>query len=61
MKRHNLDSKVQDFTWKVNRLDQDKKSLKASMMDVIKKKPKAAMGNESGQAVAGGAQATPNH
>ena len=40
MKRHNLDPKQLDYTWKQNRLSKDKESLKASMMDVIRKKPK---------------------
>jgi hypothetical protein len=40
MKRHNMDSKTFDYTWKQNRLSKDKESLKASMMDVIRKKPK---------------------
>ena len=40
MKRHNLDSKVSDFTWKQNRLSKDKEALKNSMLDVIRKKPK---------------------
>jgi hypothetical protein len=40
MKRHNLDSKVNDFTWKQNRLSKDKEALKNSMLDVIRKKPK---------------------
>jgi len=40
MKRHNLDPKVNDFTWKQNRLSKDKEALKNSMLDVIRKKPK---------------------
>mmetsp|Transcript_41584 Transcript_41584/g.63456 ORF Transcript_41584/g.63456 Transcript_41584/m.63456 type:complete len:103 (+) Transcript_41584:859-1167(+) len=40
MKRHNLDSKVNDFVWKQNRLSKDKEALKNSMLDVIRKKPK---------------------
>ena len=40
MKRHNLDPKVLDFTWKQNRLSKDKEALKNSMLDVIRKKPK---------------------
>ena len=43
MKRNNLDSKVLDFTWKQNHLRKDKESLKASMLDVIRKKPKAPL------------------
>lgn len=42
MKRHNLDPKVNDFTWKQNRLSKDKEALKNSMLDVIRKKPKEA-------------------
>jgi len=40
MKRHNLDSKTLDFTWKQNLLSKDKEALKNSMLDVIRKKPK---------------------
>ena len=40
MKRNSLDPKIADYTWKQNRLSKDKESLKASMLDVIKKKPK---------------------
>lgn len=40
MKRHTLDAKVLDFTWKQNRLSKDKEALKNSMLDVIRKKPK---------------------
>lgn len=43
MKRNNLDPKVLDFTWKQNHLRKDKESLKASMLDVIRKKPKAPL------------------
>ena len=42
MKRHNLDQKVLDYTWKQNRLSKDKEALKNSMLDVIRKKPKVA-------------------
>jgi hypothetical protein len=42
MKRHNLDPKVLDYTWKQNRLSKDKELLKSSMLDVIRKKPKVA-------------------
>lgn len=41
MKRNNLDPKTNDFTWKQNRLSKDKEALKNSMLDVIRKKPKA--------------------
>jgi len=47
MKRHSHDPKVMDFTWKQNRLSKDKESLKASMMDVIKKKPKMEYADKS--------------
>jgi hypothetical protein len=40
LKRHNLDPKVLDYTWKQNRLSKDKEALKNSMLDVIRKKPK---------------------
>lgn len=40
MRRHQLDPKVFDFTWKQNRLSKDKEALKNSMLDVIRKKPK---------------------
>ena len=30
-----------DYTWKQNRLSKDKEALKNSMLDVIRKKPKA--------------------
>lgn len=40
MKRHEMDSKVNDFIWKQNRLSKDKEALKNSMLDVIRKKPK---------------------
>ena len=40
MRRHNMDPKVYDFTWKQNRLSKDKEALKNSMLDVIRKKPK---------------------
>ena len=41
MQRHNLDGRVFDYTWKQNRLSKDKESLKNSMLNVIRKKPKA--------------------
>jgi len=42
--RHNLDNKILDFTWKQNRLSKDKEALKNSVLNVIKKKPKAPEG-----------------
>lgn len=48
MKRNNLDPKLNDFTWKQNRLSKDKEALKNSMLDVIRKKPKV---NEKGASV----------
>ena len=42
MTRHNLDGRVFDYTWKQNRLQKDKESLKNSMLNVIRKRPKAA-------------------
>ena len=56
MRRHTLDPKLNDFTWKQNRLSKDKEALKNSMMDVIKKKQKdpkpSVVPRESG--IAGG-------
>ena len=40
MTRHNLDIKIQDYTWKQNRLSKDKEALKNSVLNVIRKKPK---------------------
>jgi hypothetical protein len=60
MKRHTLDPKLLDFTWKQNRLSKDKEALKNSMLDVIRKKPKndkptnSMMPKESGIAGAQG-------
>ena len=42
MNRHNFDGRIMDFTWKQNRLSKDKEALKNSMLNVIRKKPKAA-------------------
>ena len=41
LSRHNLDPKVLDYTWKQNRLSKDKEALKNSVLNVIRKKPKA--------------------
>jgi len=41
LNRHNFDGKLFDFTWKQNRLSKDKEALKNSMLNVIRKKPKA--------------------
>ena len=63
MKRNNQDPKVQDFTWKQNRLTKDKEALKNSMLDVIRKKPKigniqsSAAHAIAGPSAAGGGQA----
>ena len=38
--RHSLDIRLFDYTWKQNRLSKDKEALKASLMNVIRKKPK---------------------
>lgn len=46
--RHNLDNKILDFTWKQNRLSKDKEALKNSVLNVIKKKPKAIEGPNNG-------------
>jgi len=40
MSRNNLDPKMLDFAWKVNRLTKDKEALKNSLMTVLKKKDK---------------------
>ena len=43
MQRNDLDLKVMDYSWKKNRLSQQKASLKASVMQAIhKKKDEAA-------------------
>jgi len=39
MLRHQMDSKLMDYTWKQNRLSKDKEELKNSVMNVIRKKP----------------------
>ena len=44
MMRLNHDMTVFDYTWKQNRLVKDKESLKASMLNVLRKKPKAGQG-----------------
>lgn len=38
MVRHGFDMKVQDYTWKQNRLSKDKEALKNSVLNVINKK-----------------------
>ena len=43
LQRHQLDAKVFDYTWKQNRLSKDKEALKNSVMNVIRKKPAAAL------------------
>lgn len=40
MQRHNFDPRIQDYTWKQNRLSKDKEALKNSVLNVINKKPK---------------------
>ena len=47
MTRHNFDGRIMDFTWKQNRLSKDKEALKNSMMNVIRKKPKMQVNNDS--------------
>lgn len=42
MERHHFDARVFDYTWKQNRLSKDKEALKNSMLNVIRKKPRAA-------------------
>ena len=44
MTRHSFDPLIFDYTWKQNRLSKDKEALKNSMLNVIRKKPKAATG-----------------
>ena len=41
MKRNSMDTKALDYTWKQNRLSKDKEALRNSILDVIRKKPKA--------------------
>jgi len=41
MERHNFDATLTDFTWKQNRLSKDKEALKNSVLNVIRRKPKA--------------------
>ena len=53
MKRNSLDPKVNDFTWKQNRLTKDKEALKNSMLDVIRKKPKIGLGSTGAAAIGG--------
>lgn len=36
-----MDVKILDFTWKQNRLSKDKEALKNSVLNVIRRKPKA--------------------
>ena len=52
MERHNLDPLVFDYTWKQNRLSKDKEALKNSMLNVIRKKPRAAAAPTRGGAAA---------
>ena len=58
MKRNSLDAKVNDFTWKQNRLTKDKEALKNSMLDVIRKKPKIGNLESSGHQALGGPSVT---
>lgn len=46
MMRHQFDSKINDFIWKQNRLNKDKEALKNSVLNVIKRKPKAILDNQ---------------
>ncbi len=54
MQRHQLDSKIMDYTWKQNRLSKDKEALKNSVLNVIRKKPAAKAIEEAKQGVSGG-------
>ena len=56
MQRHQFDGRVFDYTWKQNRLSKDKEALKNSMLNVIRKKPRAAATGGRGAAEAGGDQ-----
>jgi len=49
MVRHNFDLDVYDYTWKQNRLSKDKAALKASLMNVIQRKPKKTLGKDEDQ------------
>lgn len=49
MQRHNFDPRIFDYTWKQNRLSKDKEALKNSMLNVIRKKPRAAATKENAQ------------
>ena len=42
MTRHNFDGRVFDYTWKQNRLSKDKEALKNSVLNVIRKRPRAS-------------------
>lgn len=54
MQRHQLDSKMMDYTWKQNRLSKDKEALKNSVLNVIRKKPQAKDEAVGKQGVSGG-------
>lgn len=56
LQRHNLDPKIPDYTWKQNRLHKDKEALKNSVLNVIRKKPQRAAGENDGM-LSGQAQA----
>ena len=53
LQRHNMDPRVFDYTWKQNRLSKDKEALKNSMLNVIRKKPRAAAAQNRAQAADG--------
>ena len=56
MLRHQLDSKILDYTWKQNRWSKDKEALKNSVLNVIRKKPAEGKKlEENKQQVSGGA------
>lgn len=48
MSRHNFDPKLFDYTWKQNRLSKDKEALKASLLNIIHKKPKKGQNDQNG-------------
>lgn len=43
LRRHNLEPNTAQYYWKQNFLNKDKEALKNSMLNIIRKKPKAAI------------------
>lgn len=56
MSKNSLDGRIFDYTWKQNRLSKDKEALKNSMLNVIRKKPRAVAGAPAGRGDAAGDQ-----